>query len=74
MMCEPERERTPNTDSSDFEPVRGTSGKRNKKTGEIWEKDKLHKDHWEVYGNGRDYEKGRRDRDVWDDGRPKRKF
>ncbi|MRD46978.1 hypothetical protein GHT07_06795, partial [Caenimonas koreensis DSM 17982] len=74
MLCEPDRENTPTTNPDDFEFIRGASGKRNKKTGEIWEKDKLHKDHWEVYGDRKDYEKGRRNRDVWDDGRPKRKF
>ena len=73
-VAEPERERTPSTDPGNFEPVKGSKGKKDTDTGEIWEKDKLHKDHWEVYGNKRDYEKGKRDRDVWDDGRPKRKF
>jgi hypothetical protein len=72
--AEPEREKTPSTDPDNFEPVRGTKGKKDKETGEIWEKDRLHKDHREVYGDKRDYEKGKRDRDVWDDGRPKRKF
>jgi len=72
--AEPEREKTPSTDPDNFEPVRGTKGKKDKETVEIWEKDKLHRDHWEVYGDKRDYEKGKRDRDVWDDGRPKRKF
>ncbi|CAH2706644.1 hypothetical protein NCPPB1935_02510 [Xanthomonas campestris pv. nigromaculans] len=63
---------TPSTHPDQFEPVRGTKGKVNKDTGEVFELDKLHKDHWEVYKNRRNYEKGRRDRDVWDDGRPKR--
>jgi RHS repeat-associated protein len=74
MMCDSEREKTPSTNPEKFEPVRGTSGKRDKENGEIWEKDKLHKDHWEVYSDKRDYERGRRNRDVWDDGRSKRKF
>jgi len=73
-QAEPEREKTPTTNPEDFEPVRGTKGKREKSTDEIWERDQLHKDHWEVYKDKRDYEKGKRDRDVWDDGRPKRKF
>lgn len=38
------------------------------------EKDKLHKDHYEVYKNLKNYEKGVRDRSVWLDGRPKGKF
>ena len=50
------------------------TGKKNKETGEIWEKDKLHKDHWEVYRDKRDCEMGKRSRDVWDDGPPKRNF
>ncbi|WP_457336924.1 RHS repeat domain-containing protein [Rhizobacter sp. P5_C2] len=73
-QAEPEREKTPTTNPDDFESVRGTKGKREKSTDEIWERDQLHKDHWEVYKDKRDYERGKRDRDVWDDGRPKRKF
>jgi len=41
----------PTTDPKAFEPVEGTPAKRNKETGEIWERDKLHKDHYEVYKN-----------------------
>ena len=67
------REATPATDPDRFKPVRGRSGKVDAETGEIWEKDKLHKDHYEVYKNQKDYDKGRRDRDVWSDGRPKGK-
>ena len=67
------REATPATDPNRFKPVRGRSGKVDAETGEIWEKDKLHKDHYEVYKNQKDYDKGRRDRDVWSDGRPKGK-
>ncbi|WP_143694914.1 RHS repeat domain-containing protein, partial [Variovorax sp. JS1663] len=70
----PDLEKTPTTHPDDFEPVKGSKGKRNLETGEIWEKDQLHRDHWEVYGDKRAYEKGKRDRDVWADGRPKRKF
>lgn len=72
--AEPEREKTPSTHPDNFEPVKGSKGKRDNETGEIWEKDKFHKDHYEVYKDKRNYEKGRRDRDVWEDGRPKRKF
>jgi len=48
--------------------------RRNKKTKEIWEHDQLHKDHYEVYKNMKGFEKGKRDRAVWDDGRLKEKF
>ena len=70
-------ERTPKTHPEDFESVRGRPGKRNKNTGEIWEIDKFHKHHYEVYKNMRKYEKRNgenRDRAVWDDGRLKEKF
>jgi RHS repeat-associated protein len=69
-----EPERTPTTHPEDFENVRGSKAKRSKDTGEIWEKDMLHGDHYEVYKNRRDYERGRRDRSVWDDGRPKQRY
>jgi RHS repeat-associated protein len=67
-------DKTPHTHPDDFEPVKGTPGKRNKKTGEVWERDRLHKNHWEVYRNKKDYDNGKRDRSVWDDGRLKEKF
>lgn len=67
-------EPTPTTNPTIYEPVRGTPGKRNRITGEIWEKDKFHKSHYEVYKNKKDYENGRRDRSVWEDGRLKEKF
>ncbi len=68
------KEPTPDTHPEDFENVKGSSAKRNKKTGELWEKDHLHKDHYEVYKNKKQWEKGKRDRDIWSDGRFKRKF
>jgi RHS repeat-associated protein len=71
---EEKAEETPETDEDKFKPVRGTKGKENKETGEIYVKDQLHKDHYEVYKNKKDFEKGKRDRDVWSDGRPKRRF
>lgn len=71
---EGELEETPETNPESFETVKGTKGKKHKVTGEIYERDMLHKDHYEVYKNRRDYERGARDRDVWSDGRPKRKF
>jgi hypothetical protein len=70
----PDREQTPTTNPENFDRIKGTKAKIDKETGEVWEHDQLHKDHWEVYDNKKDWEKGRRDRDVWDDGRPKRKF
>ncbi|MBP6217889.1 MAG: hypothetical protein KA436_04825 [Oligoflexales bacterium] len=69
-----EREDTPSTAPDKFAPVRGQKAKINIETGEVWEKDQLHKDHWEVYKNKKKFENGERERDVWDDGRPKRKF
>ncbi len=67
-------EATPSTTPSNFENIKGTPAKRNKYTGEIWVLDRLHKDHWEVYKNKKDYDKGKRNRAVWNDGRLKRKF
>lgn len=64
----------PTTDPKAFEPVEGTPAKRNKETGEIWERDKLHKDHYEVYKNKKKYDNGKRTRSVWQDGRFKEKF
>lgn len=65
---------TPETNSDNFENVRGSKAKIDKKNGEVWQKDLLHKDHWEVYKNKRNWEKGKRDRAVWQDGRLKQKF
>ena len=67
-------EATPTTDKNQFESVRGTSGKKNRATGEIWVKDPFHKDHYEVYKNKKDFENGDRSRAVWEDGRLKEKF
>ena len=61
-------EPTPDTHPDDFEPVKGTKAKRNLNTKEIWERDLLHKDHWEVYKNKKKWEQGERDRAVWNDG------
>ena len=62
---------TPKTNPEKFINVRGCKGKKCIDTGEIWERDMKHKDHYEVYKNKKYYDKGIRDRDVWDDGRPK---
>ena len=57
-----------------FEPVRGRRARRHRETGEIWQLDLLHGDHWEVYKTLKDFEIGNRDRSVWSDGRPKDTF
>ena len=67
-------EPTPDTAPDEFEPVKGSKAKRNKHTGEFWEKDLLHRDHWEVYKNRKKWESGQRDRAVWNDGRLKEQF
>jgi RHS repeat-associated protein len=69
-----DKEETPTTNPGNFKNVRGRPGKENRTTGEVWEKDKLHKDHYEVYRDRKAYENGTRDRDVWADGRAKRIF
>ncbi len=65
---------TPTTHPNDFENIRNSKAKRHVQTGEIWEPDLLHKDHWEVYKNQKNWEKGKRDRAIWNDGRHKEKF
>ncbi|WP_246033253.1 hypothetical protein [Shewanella canadensis] len=69
-------DKTPLTDPNLFRSVRGCKADCNIKTGEIWEKDLLHKNqpHYEVYKNRKNYDKGKRDRAVWEDGRPKQEF
>ncbi|MGO4134313.1 SpvB/TcaC N-terminal domain-containing protein [Rhizobium brockwellii] len=71
-----DKEQTPATHPDMFEPVRGTKAKKHKETGEIMVKDPLHKaqPHYEVYKNKKMFDKNVRDRDVWADGRPKRKL
>ncbi|EMM71146.1 RHS repeat-associated core domain protein [Leptospira weilii str. 2006001855] len=69
-------EKTPKTNPELFKNVRGCKGKCSTETGEIWEKDLLHKNqpHYEVYKNKKNYDNGTRDRSVWEDGRFKDKF
>lgn len=67
-------ENTPDTRPDAFEPVRGRRARRNRETGEVWQADLLHGDHWEVYKTVRDFERGNRDRAVWSDGRLKERF
>jgi hypothetical protein len=67
-------ETTPDSAPDNFQSVKGSKAKRNKDTGEIWERDLLHGDHWEVYKNKKHWERGRRDRAVWNDGRLKEQF
>ena len=65
---------TPDTHPNDFENVRGTKAKVNTKTGEVFDPDLFHKDHYEVYKNRKRFEQGDRDRAVWKDGRFKERF
>ena len=67
-------EDTPDVYPSRFEPVRGRRARRHRGSGEVWQKDLLHGDHWEVYKNVRDFENGQRDRAVWSNGRLKEQF
>ena len=67
-------EETPNLRPELFEPVRGRRARRHRMTGEIWQMDLLHSDHWEVYKTVKDFEQGSRDRSIWSDGRLKDKF
>jgi hypothetical protein len=69
-------EKTPKTNPELFRNVRGCKGKCSTETGEIWEKDLLHKEqpHFEVYKNKKFYDQGKRDRAVWEDGRLKEEF
>ena len=67
-------EETPTTHPDEFDRVRGSPAKINPETGEVWDPDQLHKNHWEVYSSVKDYENGVRDRAVWNDGRLKQKF
>lgn len=68
------KEDTPKTNPKNFENVKGSKAKKNKRTGEIWEKDLFHRDHYEVYKDKKSWEKGKRDRDVYEDGRSKGTF
>lgn len=65
---------TPDTHPDLFESVHGRRARRHRETGEIWQADLLHGDHWEVYKTLRDFERGSRNRAVWSDGRLKETF
>ena len=67
-------EETPDLHPGRFEPVRGRRARPHRDTGEIWQKDLLHGDHWEVYKTARDFEHGQRDRAVWSNGQLKERF
>lgn len=69
-----EREETPSTAPKSFAPAKGTTAKEHTETGEVWVKDRLHKNHYEVYKNRKNFEKGVRTRSVWEGGRLKQKF
>jgi hypothetical protein len=67
-------EDTPDTRTELFNSVRGRRARRHRVTGEVWQLDMLHGDHWEVYKTAKDFERGVRDRSVWSDGRLKERF
>jgi hypothetical protein len=67
-------EPTPDTHPDDFVPVKGSKAKRNIFTKEIWQRDLLHLDHWEVYRTKKKWELGYRHRAVWNDGALKEVF
>ena len=67
-------EDTPDLRSELFDPVRGRRARRHRETGETWQMDLLHGDHWEVYKTIKDFERGCRDRSVWSNGRLKDTF
>jgi hypothetical protein len=67
-------EDTPDLRPDLFRPVHGRRARRQLETGEIWQVDLLHGDHWEVYKTLKDFERGIRDRSVWSDGRLKETF
>jgi len=67
-------EDTPDTSPRRFEAFRGQRARRDRITGEVWQKDLLHVNHWEVYKTLRYFEHGERHRAVWSDGRLKEKF
>jgi hypothetical protein len=74
-----DRIETPTTHPENFKSVRGTRGKQHKETGQVFEKDTLHKDHYEVYSNRQAYDRRSGSRDtrshsVFSDGRMKEKF
>lgn len=67
-------EDTPDIRPDRFVPICGRRARLHCVSGEAWQKDLLHDDHWEVYKSLRDFEQGRRARAVWSDGRLKEKF
>jgi hypothetical protein len=67
-------EDTPDVRPELFGPVRGRRARRQRVTGEIWQLDVLHGDHWGVYKTWKEFERAARDRSVWSDGRFKEKL
>jgi hypothetical protein len=49
-------EDTPDLRPDLFRPVHGRRARRQLETGEIWQVDLLHGDHWEVYKTLKDFE------------------
>jgi len=62
------KKETPKTDKYKFKSINGRKGKQHVDSGEIFEKDPFHKDHYEVYKNLKDYEKSKRYYSTWLDG------
>jgi hypothetical protein len=50
------------------------SSRAESRAGGIWIRDKKHNDHFEVYRNNKDFENGKKNRAVWDDGATKETF
>lgn len=48
MIIASDIDATPDTHPDMFDKLKGNQGHRHKETGEIWKKDKLHKDHYDV--------------------------
>ncbi len=71
-----EPEETPLSNPEKFRSLKGKSGKVNTETGEVWVPDKQAHggDHWEIYKDQHAFEKNRRDRQVWSNGKTGRRY
>ena len=66
---------TPTSNPKDFTKLPGDQGWRNNETGDIWKKDNLHKDHWDISDPRTDNKVKEIDffgREIWPNG-PKNK-
>ncbi|MFL9951612.1 RHS repeat-associated core domain-containing protein [Paraburkholderia agricolaris] len=61
----------PQEASGNFEPIRGTRGKKCLDDGSVWEKDTSSHggDQWKRWKNEKDWSKGRTPNSIWPDGR-----